>query len=199
MPLCTNFVSISCKLEAHSVIMKSVLDTRVSVVFVAVAFILTACGGVREGDYYPEDVPGTDQTEMQTHGTTQEPGLFSGALSLGNLSGSKRPVAGLGVNGFLWRATLDTLSFMPLTTADPTGGVVITDWHANPQVPDERFKLTVYILDTHLRADGVKVSVFRQEKVGSQWQDAATNPATAAQLENQILRRARELKVGVGE
>lgn len=179
--------------------MKSVLTARVSAVLLATAFVLTACGGVREGDYYPEDVAGTDQTEMQTHGTAQETGLFAGAFSLGNLSGNKQPAAGLGVNSFLWRATLDTLSFMPLTTADPTGGVVITDWHANPQVPDERFKLTVYILDTRLRADGVKVSVFRQEKSGSEWRDAEANPATAVQLENQILRRARELKVGVGE
>lgn len=182
--------------------MKSVLDARVLVIFLAAVLSLTACGGVREGDYYPEDVPGTDQTEMRTHGETDEPGFFSGALSLGGLVGGKQ-ASGLGVNSFLWRATLDTLSFMPLTTADPTGGVIITDWHANPQVPGERFKLTVYILDTRLRADGVKVSVFRQEKDGSgpgaQWRDASVNPSTAVQLENQILRRARELKVGVGE
>ena len=179
--------------------MKSVKDARVSVICLVAAFVLTACGGVREGDYYPEDVPGTDQTEMRTEGTPQEQGLLGGALSLGGLTGNRQPSSGLGVNSFLWRATLDTLSFMPLTSADPVGGVVITDWHANPQVPNERFKLTVYILDKRLRADGVRVSVFRQEKVGSQWQDAAANVATAAQLENQILRRARELKVGVGE
>lgn len=199
MPLYTNFVSISCQLEAQSVIMKSVLDARTVVVSLAAAVILTACGGVRDGDYYPEDVPGTDQTEMRTHGIEEEPGLFSGAFSLGNLSGTKARAARLGVNGFLWRATLDTLSFLPLASADPIGGVIITDWHANPQVPAERFKITVYILDTRLRADGVKVSLFRQEKVGSQWQDAVANPATATQLENQILRRARELKVSAGK
>lgn len=165
--------------------------------FLAAAIILTACGGVRDDDYYPEDDPGTDQTEMRRQGEAEEPGLFSGALSLGGLTGSKKS-SSLGVNSFLWRASLDTLSFMPLTTADPTGGVIITDWHSNPQVPAERFKLTVYILDTRLRADGVKVAVFRQEKDGAEWRDANVNPATAVQLENQILRRARELKVGVG-
>ena len=70
----------------------------------------------------------------------------------------------IGVNGYLWRATLDTLSFMPLASADPYGGVVITDWYTNPEKPDERFKCTVYILDARLRADGLNVAVFKQNK-----------------------------------
>jgi Domain of unknown function (DUF3576) len=80
-----------------------------------------------------------------------------------SLGGGAKPLpaapAGLGVNAFLWRASLDTLSFMPLASADPFGGVIITDWYANPEKPDERFKATVYILDTRLRADGVSVTV----------------------------------------
>lgn len=179
--------------------MKSVLDMRVPVFFLAAVLGLAACGGIKSDDYYPTDGMGDSDSTIRTEGTPEEGGLFSGKSFIGNLSGTKAPAARLGVNGFLWRATLDTLSFLPLATADPVGGVVITDWHANPQVPAERFKLTVYILDTRLRADGVKVSVFRQEKVGSEWQDAVANPATATQLENQILRRARELKVGAGK
>lgn len=179
-------------------IMTSILGARASLAALTAAFILTACGGVREGDYYPEDVPGTDQSEMRVEGTPQETGLL-GSFSLGNLTGNKVAPSGLGVNSYLWRATLDTLSFMPLTTADPTGGVIISDWHANPSVPGERFKLTVYILDTRLRADGVKVSVFRQEQTDAGWRDAVVSPTTAVQLENQILRRARELKVSAGE
>ena len=178
--------------------MKSIPGARASLATLIAAVVLTACGGVKDGDYYPEDIPGTEQSEMRVEGTPQEPGLF-GSFSLGNLTGSKAAPRGLGVNSFLWRATLDTLSFMPLTTADPTGGVIISDWHANPSVPGERFKLTVYILDTRLRADGVKVSVFRQEQTSTGWQDATVSPTTAVQLENQILRRARELKVSAGE
>jgi hypothetical protein len=102
---------------------------------------------------------------------------------------------GIGVNSFLWRATLDTLNFMPLTSADAFGGVVITDWHANPNAPNERFKATVYILDTRLRADALNVSIFRQEMVGGVWQDAAVSAETAIQIENEILRRARELRL----
>ena len=104
--------------------------------------------------------------------------------------------AGLGVNAYLWRASLDTVSFMPLATVDPLGGVIITDWYANPQAPDERFKMTVYIFDKRMRADGVKVAVFRQVRSRSQdWVDAATNPETAAKLENAILTRARQFRV----
>lgn len=68
----------------------------------------------------------------------------------------------IGVNGFLWRASLDTLAFMPLASADPYGGVIVTDWYVNPEKSDERFKATVYILDTRLRADGLNVTIFKQ-------------------------------------
>jgi len=103
--------------------------------------------------------------------------------------------AAIGVNSFLWRATLDTLNFMPLASADPFGGVIITDWHSNAAAPTERLKATVYILDTRLRADALNVSIFRQAQVNGQWVDAAVDPETAIQIENAILRRARELRL----
>ena len=92
-------------------------------------------------------------------------------MSARNASGQ----ATIGVNGYLWRATLDTLAFMPLASADPWGGTVITEWYVNPQKPDERFKATVYILDTRLRADGLKVTIFRQVRdANGGWTDAPT-------------------------
>lgn len=101
---------------------------------------------------------------------------------------------GIGVNAFLWRATLDTISFMPLASADPFGGVIITDWFAPPDAGGgERFKLTVFILDQRLRADGIKVAVFRQERVDETWLDATVNPSTVTDLEDAILTRAREM------
>lgn len=122
--------------------------------------------------------------------------LVAGCGSNDRKKASETDTALVGVNAFLWRATLDTIDFMPLASADPQGGIIITDWYTNPSVPDERFKLTVYILDTRLRADGINVSVFKQKKMGDEWQDAAVDPDTAIQLENAILTRARELKVG---
>ena len=102
----------------------------------------------------------------------------------------------LGVNSYLWHASLDTLAFLPLQSADPFGGVIISDWYVAPTSPDERLKVTVYIMDRRLRADGVKVSVFRQTRdAKSGWIDAATNVQTGEQIENAILVRARQLRM----
>ncbi|NQY96827.1 MAG: DUF3576 domain-containing protein [Henriciella sp.] len=99
-----------------------------------------------------------------------------------------------GANPYLWRASLDTLDSLPLVTADPYGGTIIYDWRSFENAPGERIKATVYILDSRLRADGVKVSVFRQEDQDGTWVDAGTDPETGIQLENAILSRARNLK-----
>jgi len=122
--------------------------------------------------------------------------LSLGACSHGRSQAKTAGTATLGVNGYLWRATLDTLSFMPLETADPWGGTVITDWYVNPEKPDERFKATVYILDTRLRADGLKVTIFKQAKDASgAWVDAPVSDQTETDMENAILTRARQLRL----
>ncbi|MES1203742.1 MAG: DUF3576 domain-containing protein [Pseudomonadota bacterium] len=126
-----------------------------------------------------------------------QPGRESGGGFLGIGKKSKAGDAGaqIGVNSFLWRATLETLSFMPLASADQIGGVVTTDWYANPEASRERFKATVYILDTRLRADGIKVAINRQTLAANGWTDAPSDPEVAIQIENQILVRARELRM----
>lgn len=101
----------------------------------------------------------------------------------------------LGVNSFLWRATLDTLSFMPFAQVDPFGGVILTDWYEDPNARGERFKLNVLILDRELRADSVKVTLFKQQKNGEIWQDMDADTKLNRQLEDAILTRARELRV----
>lgn len=103
---------------------------------------------------------------------------------------------GVGVNSFLWHASLDTVSFMPLASADPFGGVIITDWYSPPQTPDERFKVNIFILNRELRADGVRASVFRQvrDNKGS-WVDAPVDKNTPVDLENAILARARQIRL----
>jgi hypothetical protein len=102
----------------------------------------------------------------------------------------------IGVNSYLWRATLDTLAFMPLASADPYGGVVITDWYINPEKPDERFKCTVYILDTRLRGDALKVTVFKEVSNGAGgWAPSQASDQTSVDIENAILTRARQLRL----
>ena len=103
-------------------------------------------------------------------------------------------VTTIGVNSYLWRATLDTLSFMPLVQTDSNGGVVVTDWYVNPAAPTERVKVTVSILDQDLRADAVRVAALRQVNQGGQWVAAPVQAATTQRLEDIILTRARDLR-----
>jgi hypothetical protein len=102
---------------------------------------------------------------------------------------------GIGVNAYLWRATLETIDFMPLASADPFGGLIITDWYRPPESPNERLKVQALIRDRVLRADGLKVSVFRQVEENGAWTDAPVDPETAVKLEDKILTRARELRI----
>ncbi|ABF54726.1 DUF3576 domain-containing protein [Sphingopyxis alaskensis] len=124
------------------------------------------------------------------------------ALGLAACANNDRPRADLaasqvttiGVNSYLWRASLDALSFMPLLQADSAGGVVITDWYANPSNPGERMKVTVSILDQDLRADALRVAASRQVSQGGTWVDAPVQAATVQKLEEIILTRARDLR-----
>ncbi len=139
--------------------------------------------------------------EMQTASTEdrREKGMgkFLGEDTL-HFNGPKKREqedTGLGVNSHLWRAALDTISFMPIASADPFGGVIITDWYSPPQSPHERLKMNIFILDRQLRSDGLKVSIFRQErdKSGS-WVDHTVDSQTIKDFENTILARARHFR-----
>ena len=120
--------------------------------------------------------------------------LFTNAKTSAQDAGATGSGGGLGVNAYLWRASLDTLSFMPLASADPFGGVIITDWYQPSAANAERFKATAYILGQQLRADGVKVAIFRQVMADGQWTDAPVAPAMVNEIENKVLARARELR-----
>jgi hypothetical protein len=123
--------------------------------------------------------------------------LGDGGLTFGTAKGNSNATeegAALGVNAYLWRGALDTLGFMPLASADPFGGVIITDWYQPPAGEGERFKATAYILGRQLRADGIRVSIFRQVLRANQWVDAPVSPVTTSEIENKVLARARELR-----
>lgn len=103
-------------------------------------------------------------------------------------------VAQIGVNAYLWRAALETLAFMPMAQTDSNGGVIVTDWYANPQAPNERVKVSVFILDKDLRADAIRVSAVRQESRDGAWLDAPVRAGTVQKLEETILAKARDLR-----
>lgn len=155
--------------------------------------LLNACDGQDVKASYPVD---PEYARREKYGKLTGEG---GLLEMGRSDEEGGGASPIGVNSFLWRATLDTLAFMPLTSADPFGGVIITDWYEDPATPGERFKVTALILDKNLRADGVKVSLFRQKKDESgAWRDSEVNPSTTRDLENAILTRARQLRVNQG-
>jgi hypothetical protein len=169
------------------------------IVLALVAGILAACSNSKSN---PTD-PGYVGREGPETAGSMPGGSILGDSNLVFGTAKDRPGGGrggdagggaLGVNAYLWRGALDTLSFMPLSSADPFGGVIITDWYTPAASNGERFKATAYILGRELRSDGVRVSIFRQVLQNGQWVDAAVSPVTVGEIENKVLSRARELR-----
>ncbi|MDB9761613.1 DUF3576 domain-containing protein [Alphaproteobacteria bacterium] len=122
--------------------------------------------------------------------------VFNDITGLGDNKDSNSGGGGIGVNSLLWRATLDTLSFMPLVSADPFGGVIITDWYADSEIAKERFKIVAYIIGTELRVDGIKVSVFKKTKdKNGDWVDKKSSTILQNKIEDVILTKARKYKI----
>lgn len=166
--------------------MRRILTT----VFILACFALGSCGLQGEARY-PD--PAAEEQARIGKITGEDGIVLFGRSRRAEVGGGG---SGIAVNNFLWRASLDTVAFMPLSAADPFGGVIITDWYSAPDTPSERFKITVYILDRQLRADGIKVAVFRQVRdLGGNWVDAELNAKTAIDLENAILTRARQMRM----
>ncbi len=122
-----------------------------------------------------------------------DPGLGANAAGA-TAKGGPNPNAGVGVNAYLWRGALDILSFMPLASEDPFGGVIMTDWYQPPSSPNERFRATAYILGRQMRADAIRITLFRQVQQGGQWVDAPVSKIAVGDLESKVLARARQLR-----
>jgi hypothetical protein len=159
------------------------------VLALAGAMALSGCGGTTSSQtadiYNPQtsNLPGAMATDSG-----------SSLLTIGKGAGAGAQANQIQVNAYLWRATLDTLAFMPLVSADPFGGVVITDWYVPPATPGERFKVNAYILSKQMTANAVQVSVFHQVQQDGQWVDSPADPATASGLEDRILAQAADLQ-----
>jgi hypothetical protein len=172
--------------------------TRTGLVLGLCLPLLAACGPSR-----PADPTGNSPDYYQGGGSQM--------LSVGSLTGgdntfstgiNNRPRqdaaagvgSGLAVNAYLWRGALDTLSFMPLSSADPFGGVIVTDWYSPSTSTNERFKATAYIMGRELRSDAVRVAIYRQVMQDGHWVDAPVSPMTVGEIEDKVLARARQLR-----
>ena len=183
----------------------SLLPFRLLVVLVGIlSFGLSACGG--DGATETRSGQSGDRSKRDMNaglgGRAQEQGTMFGPGGIFGSKAEKRDDSstGVAVNAYLWRASLDTINFIPLVSADPFGGVIITDWYTPSETPNERMKVQVTILDRELRADGVRVSVFKQQTSpkGGGWVDAQVDPRTQIDIENAILTRARQLRIAGG-
>ena len=162
---------------------------------------LTACGGLAVESDYPQD----DIMATQESGSILDFFKFSGDKAAATAQADSEAEAGtqsapnapqgLGVNADLWRAALETVSFLPLASADPMGGTIITDWYNEPGQNNERVKLTVIISSLELRADALRVSVFREGRVKGRWRSTEAASTTARQMENIILTKARDFYI----
>lgn len=161
------------------------------------SFLFSSCGTQDiEYNYPRRSAGGVPTYEKEKAGIFGEGGLTifdsEGDSSNKNSGGS----SGIGVNSFLWRASLDTVAFMPLVSADPFGGVILTDWYGPPDSVNERYKITLFILGTALRADGIRAQVFKQERsAGKGWKDVRPDETLDRELEDAILTRARQLRI----
>ncbi len=163
-------------------------------VLLTTLFVINGCSTYQGDAKYPT---GADRTTTGGDIYGKRESIFGkGGLSFGDKDENKDDGStGIGVNSYLWRASLDTVSFLPLASADPFGGVIITDWYEAEEKPNERFKVNIFILDKQLRSDGVKVKVFRQQMKGGKWVDTQVSDNTGPQMEDAILIRARQLRV----
>jgi hypothetical protein len=160
---------------------------------IALAAALTACGALSVEADYPEG----DKVATAESGSVFDFFTFDKKDSApqDSVQQAAAPSGGLSVNAVLWQASLETLSFMPLASADPIGGVIISDWYNDPAATNERVKVNLIISGLELRADALRASLFRETLRDGRWVATATSVAAARQLENIILTRARDLAV----
>ncbi len=171
--------------------MKQKLRIPFIALLLTISLGLAGCSGIKSEAKYPT---GADRAATNDDIYAEAPSIF-GKGGLGFLGGkNKQNDNGIGVNSYLWRASLDTISFMPLDNADPFGGVITTDWYS-PESNSERVKVNVLILSKKLKADGITVKVFKQVKKSGTWTDMAVSDQVERELETAILTRARQLNV----
>ncbi|MBX9804607.1 MAG: DUF3576 domain-containing protein [Alphaproteobacteria bacterium] len=172
--------------------MLKIIEKKIIFALSSTLILLSGCGGdlsAKEGQSVPM---GRDETRKKNFGN-----LFGDDFLAfgGPKKGSSTGMPSATVNPFIWRASLDTLSFMPLSSADAVGGVIVTDWFTAQKTPQERIKVTVYVTNPQLRADAIKVTIYKQAYKSGTWVSAPADANSATEMENIILSKARQLRV----
>ena len=188
----TSFVQAKISLR----LTRALKSTRTHLSVLCLAAMVSACGANIEAAY-----PSGDTDEMEDNGSFLDFFSFGDSAKADKdasrkaLPSAKKTALGIAVNTDLWRASLDTLRFMPIASADPIGGTIITDWYNDPGTNGERLKINVVISGLELRADALRVSIFRERKVSGRWTSIAVSSRSAAQMESIVLTRARDFKI----
>jgi len=169
------------------------MTNKIKILFSAVTILAIAgCSAISSAEKKAEYPKSPEDIRRARAGSIIGEGGFN--LFGGKSDADESGKGSIGINSYLWRASLDTLSFMPLASADPFGGVIITDWYEDPNAKGERFKVNLLIFSKSLRSDAVKVTVFKQSQKSGSWQSKEVNEQVSRDLENKILTRARELQ-----
>ena len=156
---------------------------------------LACCSNIEIGEP-PGPAPDPKEKEMLKLKDTRKEGKTIVDDLFGNVFPDNKGSAGIGVNTYLWRATLETLSFMPLASADPFGGVIVTDWYSKNEAPNEKYKIVAYIIGTQLRVDALNINVFKKVKDEyGDWIDQESHSEMSLNIENSILTKAKQYRM----
>ena len=159
---------------------------------VILIMLISACSSIPEAGEGSYPLPPEEQRRAKNGRLTGD-GIK--LFKMGDSSDDGGAVSGIAINSYLWRATLDVLSFMPLASADPFGGVIITDRYEDSANKGVRFKVNAIITSRNLRSDAIKVNVFKQVYTNGSWRDTKANAAVSTEFEDKILTRAREIRI----
>ena len=159
-----------------------------NILLITILLIISSCSNYKS--VFSSKVNGETQKPILVLEDTRKDVLLSKIINPQNLDN-------VNVNGYLWRATLNILSFVPLISTDALSGTIITDWYANKNIQNQRLKITAYINTNELKSESIKIKVEIQSFKNNIWSQALTSKSLATQIEDSILNEARNLKLNL--
>ena len=159
-----------------------------NILLITILLMISSCSNYKS--VFSNKVNGETQKPILVLKDTSKDVLLSKIINPQNLDN-------VNVNGYLWRATLNILSFVPLISTDALSGTIITDWYANKNIQNQRLKITVYINSNELKSESIKIKVEIQNFKNNIWSQPLTSKSLATQIEDSILNEARNLKLNL--